>query len=64
LEYWKNGIMGNTQKISIGIQGIRIKNILTNQSIIEKTLFRKISPVPSLPKRGNSSLLQREERRD
>jgi hypothetical protein len=27
-------------------------------------MLQKISPHPSLPKRGNSSLLQRERRRD
>jgi len=36
----------------------------TNQSIIEKTYSSKISPNPSFPKRGNSSLLEREGRRD
>jgi len=32
-------------------------SILTEESIIEKTYSSKISPNPSFPKRGNSSLL-------
>jgi hypothetical protein len=31
---------------------------------LKRHIFVKISPNPSLPKRGNSSLLQREGRRD
>ena len=43
---------------------IIIKDIITKESIIGKTLVLKISPNPSLPKRGNSSLWKREGGRD
>ena len=43
---------------------VRVKMIFTKESIIGKTLVLKISPRPSLPKRGNSSLWKREGGRD
>jgi hypothetical protein len=37
---------------------------ITKESTTEQYIALKISPTPSLPKRGNSSLYEREERRD
>jgi hypothetical protein len=34
------------------------ENPVTKESIIENTYLLKISPIPSFPKRGNSSLWQ------
>jgi hypothetical protein len=39
-------------------------SFITKESIIDWTYSPKISPGPSFPKRGNTSLLKREGRRD
>jgi len=49
------------EQAALDIQRAVVKTLtvgkVTKESIIEKTYLLKISPRPSLPKRGNSSLL-------
>jgi hypothetical protein len=46
------------------LKKLQSPNGFTKESIIDWTYSPKISPGPSFPKRGNTSLLKREGRRD